>query len=116
MNRLQFEIGGKVRGFKIGLGFLGDLLNHYETDMMGLGAMMVRNPFSATPAILFYAHKHDCINNGDVIDFKINDIEDWIEDLPDMLRNENIESLLMLLMDSVKKHLPSEKGEDSKKK
>jgi hypothetical protein len=106
MNFIQFKIGGKPRGFKLGLGFLGDVLNHYDTDLQGFGRMAVRNPFSLTPAILYYAHKHECIRKGKPIDFELHDVEDWIEEMPKTLSNPDIEKLMILMMESIKKHLP----------
>lgn len=118
MNYLEFKIGDAKRGFRLGLGFIGDILRHYDTDMVGFGDLMVKNPFSATPAILFYAHKQDVIRNGGVVDFKLHDVEDWIESLPNTINNSNIENLLIILMESIKKHLPGVEGSkaDAKKK
>lgn len=116
MNYIEFEIGGKTRGFKLGLGFLGELLRHYNTDMVGLGHLMVNNPFSVTPAILYYSHKQDCLRSGKPVDFTLYNVDDWVEELPETVQNENIEKVMLLLMDSIKKHLPKLDGEGSKKK
>lgn len=116
MNYINFNIGGKDRGFQLGLGFLGDVLKHYNTDLVGLGDLMVQNPFSVTPTILYYGHKHNCIRRKEAIDFEMYDVEDWIDELPNTLNNENIEKLLLLMFDSVKKHLPKVDEEPSKKK
>ena len=119
MNYIEFEIGGKLRGFKLGLGFIGDILQHYDTDMMGLGKLLVNNPFSATPAILLYGNKHDSIRKGLPFDIKMYEVEDWIEDIENGLQNKNIEALMVILLESVKKHLPQvpeEKPTKSKKK
>jgi len=106
MNYIEFEIGGKLRGFKLGLGFIGDILQHYDTDMMGLGKLLVNNPFSATPTILFLGHKHDSIRKGLPFDVKMFEVEDWVEEIEDGLQNKNIEALMVLLLESVKRHLP----------
>ena len=106
MNELNFEIGGKTRGFKMGLGFLGDIISHYNTDIVGLGHIMVKNPFSATPAIVYYAHLHDCKRRGIPVDFTIFDAQDWVDSLKDPMNDPNLESLLTIMLDSIKKYLP----------
>ena len=106
MNQVIFEIGGEERGFKIGLGFLGDLLKHYDTDIMGVGHMMVKNPYDMTPTVLYHSHRHYCLRNSKVIDFSIYDVQDWVESLKDPMNDPNIEHLLKILVDDIKKFLP----------
>ena len=101
MNYIEFEIGGKKRGFSLGL---------------GLGQLMVKNPFSVTPSILYYGHKHDCIRLKKPIDFELWNIEDWVEDMPNTLNNENIEKLMLILIESIKKHLPKDEEDKGSKK
>ena len=94
----------------MGLGFLGDLINHYDTDMIGLGRMMIRNPFSSTPAILYHAHRHDCLRKGIPIDFDLHHVEDWIEELDNWRSDKNIEALLGILLDSIQKYVKKAEG------
>lgn len=119
MNQVIFEIGGEERGFKLGVGFLGDLLKHYDQDIMGIGHLMVKNPYDMTPTILFFAHKHYCLRQSRIIDFTIYDVQDWIEELKDPMNDPNIENLLKMLVDDIKKYLPKKKegsGDDEKKR
>lgn len=120
MNQLIFAIGGKERGFKLGLGFLGDILKHYDTDLMGLGKLMVKNPYDLTPTILYYAHIQYCARNSQVVDFNLYDVQDWVEGLDDPMNDKNIEAVLKLLIDTIKKYLPkkeeTEEDNDTEKK
>lgn len=114
MNEIEFEIGGKVRRFKLGLGFLGELLSHFDTNMMGLGRIMVNNPFSTTPAILYLSHKSYCMLNAVPVDFTLQQVEVWIEELEDWQNDKNIEALLGVLFESIQKYIPQQKGEGAK--
>lgn len=116
MNEIKFNIGGEVRGFKIGLGFLGAIQLHFDTNMMGLGHIMVNNPFATTPAIVYFAHKSYQQSAKKPIDFTITDVEDWLDALPDWREDKNIEQLLTIMLDSIQKYIPKTKEEDTGEK
>lgn len=116
MNYVEFHIGGKSRGFKFGLGFLGDLIQHYNTDLSGLGRVMVNNPFSVAPACLYYAHYHDCARKGVPVDFTIHDAQDWMDELDDPLNDKNVAGAIKVAVATITRYLPKpEEGEDQKK-
>lgn len=119
MNKLEFEIGGKNRGFIIGLGFLGDMLIHFDTDIQGLGRMAVNNNiFALCPSVVYYGHKHYCISNRLPIDFTIYDVEGWFMDLDKGMFNDNVQQLLTMMTETLSKHLGhlvGEEGESKKK-
>ena len=119
MNKIEFEIGGKKRGFIVGLAFLGDMLNHFETDINGLGKMMQKNNiFAICPTSVYYAHKHYCISNKQPVDFDIYEVEDWFVGLENGMLNKNVQELLSMIVTTLTKHLGHLTGDDgdSKKK
>ena len=116
MNYIEFEIGGKLRGFKAGLGFFGDVLDHLKLELHEFGTMLVKNPFKAMPAMLFFMHLHDCNRKGFSTDFTIDDFEDWIEELPSGVSNKNLEKTAVMVIQNATKHLPKDEEVDSKKK
>lgn len=117
MNHIQFEIGGELRGFRMGVGFLGDVLDYLKVDIVEFGDMVVKNPFKLQPAILYYAHYHDCKRKSLPTDFTIEDVEDWIEEVESGVFNENILKASVILHDSLVKHLPkTDKKEKTAKK
>lgn len=111
MNYIEFEIGGKSRGFHLGLGFLGDILKYLDVDMVGFGNLLTKNPYLSVPTILFLSHKQFELRKGKVLDVNIYDVEDWIENEKGGVYSKNIESLLELLLDTVMKHLPKTEDE-----
>lgn len=90
MNYIKFEIGGKTRGFKFGLGFLGDIQNHFNIDLVQMHQMIEKNPLLFLPAMLYFGHKHDCIRNHEPIDFELFHFEDWIVEMDKGVSNENL--------------------------
>lgn len=115
MNYIEFEIGSKLRGFKFGIGFLGDIMKHYNVDLLGFGELLTKNPFSATPAILYFGHYHNCVRKGAPITFTIHDVEDWVDAIENPLNDANLVEATKRCIDSITKYLPKveeeEKGE-----
>lgn len=112
----EFEIGGKVRGFRFGLGFLGDILEHFDTDIMGFGELLTKNPYKCVPNVLYYAHQRDCEKKEIPFDVKKSDVIDWIDEIENGVNNKNIVEALRLIVDVVKKHLPKVEGSEGEKK
>ena len=121
MNCLEFEIGGKQRGFRFGLKFLGDLLTHFDCDMGGLGLMIDKNPFATRPVILYLAHKAYCQSNKKPIDFTEDDVCTWVDEMPNGISNDNVVQSIRMVIEAIQSHLPkieeiAEEETDSKKK
>lgn len=114
MNYIEFNIGKKDRGFKFGLGFLGDIIAHYGTSLTGLGRIMVDNPYSIAPACLYFGHYHDCVRKGLPIDFTIYDAQDWMDELPEPLNDKNVAGAISRVVDTITRYLPKPvDGEDT---
>ena len=117
MNKLIFEIGGEQRGFIIGLGFLGDMLNHFDTDIQGIGKMAINNNiFALCPTCVYYGHKHYCMSEKKPIDFTLYDVEQWLLDLENGMFNKNVQELLSLMTKTLTSHLGHLIGEEGKEK
>lgn len=119
MNYIEFEIGGKLRGFKLGLGFLGSVLKELDTDITGFGNTMVSNPFLSVPTILYCGHYHDCKRKGVPVTFELYDFEDWVEEMPRGVNNENFVGVVNIVVEAIKMHLPQvevSEEDNSKKK
>lgn len=128
MNIIEIKIGGKLRTFRFGLGFLGEILEHLDTDIAGLGQMMEKNPFKAIPTILYFSHKSEIELTDRAVDFTMKDAYMWLEELPNGYGHPDIEKLLQKMIDSMRKYVPGleevytdaekqkQKQTDSKKK
>lgn len=106
MNAVEFEIGGKTRGFKFGLKFLSDILGHYDVDMGGLGVLMDKNPFAVRPTILYLGHKSYVQSKSMPVTFTEDEVIQWIEDLDNGISNENVIYCVTLVIEAVRSHLP----------
>ena len=120
MNYIEYEIGGKLRGFKLGLKFLGDVLSHFDTDIMGLGELMDKNPFATRPVILYYAHLSSVQGKNQPVTFTQEDVMDWVDEMEGGISNDNVIQTVMLVLESVKRHIPTSdepvKEDEAKKK
>lgn len=125
MNYIEFELGGKLRGFKFGLGTLGDVMLHYNVDLLGLLLLLNKNVYSVTPVMLFYAHKFDQTRKGKPATLELWQFSEWLDEMQNPMDDENIASAMTILVESITKYLPKneedteksgeEKGEEKKK-
>lgn len=79
-NYTKLELGGKNRGFKFGLSFLSNVLDHLDISIADLGEAMQKNPFKVLPVMIFEAHKSNELKARREIDFVLEDVYDWIDD------------------------------------
>ena len=112
MNYIEFEIGGKLRGFKFGLKFLNDILAHYDVDIIGLGEMMDKNPFGTRPTILYYGHVAHCKGKGTPVTFTEENVFDWVDEIPNGISNASIISAIQIVIESIRGHLPAVEGQE----
>jgi len=118
MNYIEFEVGGKLRGFKFGLGFFGDLQKHFNADFEDIQSLIKKNSILFLPAMLFYGHKHDCIRKGVPVTFELWNFEDWIVELEGGITNVNILEAARAMNQGVQHIMgvSSKEDEGSKKK
>lgn len=106
MNYIEFQIGGKLRGFKFGIGTLGDILLHYNFGLVELIGLLNKNLFSATPTMLYYAARFHSLSKGEPVTFTLQDFSLWLDDIEDPLNDKNIAAAMGVLVTSITKHLP----------
>lgn len=118
MNQIEFNIGGENRRFNFGLKFLGDILNHFDTDMGGFGELIDKNPYHTRPAILYFAHLASVQRNQKPVTFTLEDVIYWVDEMENGISNPNVVQAVQLVLESVTRHLPkqTENDDDSKKK
>lgn len=117
MNYIEFELGGKLRGFKFGIGCLGEILEHFDKDIAELGKLMVKNPFSITHKVLYFAHKFDCERKGIPVTFTLQEVSDWLDEIENALSDKNVAAAIKLFVDTIIKYLPkTPQVEDEEKK
>lgn len=106
MNYIEFQIGGKLRGFRFGLKFLSDLFADLNVGFDGLGKLIDENPFKSRPAVLYHAHVNHCKSKGIPITFTQDDVYEWLETLPSGVSNDNVVQCTINVLESIKAHLP----------
>ena len=109
MNYLQFEIGGKKRGFKFGLKVIGDCIRHSDQDPVAFMGSITKNRFESIPVILYYAHKYNEEKKGEIIDFTLFDVYDWVEE--EGLMNEKLDDVTKFFIKSLYDNVPTMKEE-----
>lgn len=108
-NFVEIEIGGKVRAFRFGLGTVGRIQKHLNVDIAGLGEQSIKNPFMTVPVILFFGHEHETRKRGQVVDFSIENFEDWLEDFEGTFAHPDIDGVLKVFFDSLMNMIPGAK-------
>ena len=121
MNQIKLDIGGQERGFLLGLGFLGDMLIHFDTDIQGLGEIAVNNNiFALAPACVYYGNKHYCMNERQVFDIRFSDVDEWFLKLENGIMGKEVQGLLSMMTKTLTAHMEAiNKGaedDESKKK
>ncbi len=116
---IEFEIGGKVRKFNFGLQCMGNSFERLDTDLANIGKVMLTNPFKATPAIFYEAHRAAVEYDGKLVDFSYSEVCKWLDDIDGGINNKNIEKGFELFLETLKNHLPKTEdveGDGAKKK
>lgn len=116
MNYIEIEIGGKKRGFRFGLGCVGEMVHELGIDVNELDSFITRNPIKGIPTMLYHGAKYEVKRMGDVPDFTLYDVYDWIEELDGTLNNEKVMLILETFTGSITKDVPKTENAGSKKK
>ena len=109
MNYLEFEIGGKTRGFRFGLKVIGDCIKHSNQDPTAFMESIVKNRFESVPVILYYAHKYETEKKGIAVDFTLFDIYEWVEE--EGLMNKKLDEVTQYFIRSLYNNVPTMKAE-----
>lgn len=114
MNSIVIEIGGKERKFSFGLGFLGELLEHFDMSISELGEKSSKNPFKYEPLIMFVSARYAADLAGDTIDFTLNDFIGWIDD-DGGIKGEKMLKFNEAFLKSLTYNVPEQPQENKKK-
>jgi hypothetical protein len=80
MNYIKLTIGGKERGFKFGLGFLGEAFNNLGFTVTELDTELSKNPFKVIPELMYQSALYNCLRSGEKPDFDKYIMSDWIDE------------------------------------
>lgn len=103
MNSIKIEFAGKERGFTFGLYVLGELLEYYDTDIVGFGEKMQKNPFKVIPVVLYQGHAFDLKINKQPVDVTLEDVALWADE---GYGDGRVDRIIGVLMDSMRKNVP----------
>jgi hypothetical protein len=78
-NSVEIEIGGELRKFHFGLGFLGELIDSFNLDIVTLGEVASKNPLKYDPIIMYCSAVYALKREGKTASFTQYDFIDWIE-------------------------------------
>lgn len=117
MNSIKIEFAGKERGFTFGLYVLGELLERYDTDIVGLGEKIGKNPFKVIPMIMYEGHKFDLKVNKSPVNVTYEDVAMWADE---GYGDGRVDQIIGVFMESLKKNVPGlaeamDSQEDKKK-
>lgn len=116
MNYIELEIGGEKRGFRFGLGCLGEMLDVLNIGMDDLQAYINRNPIKGIPVAIYCAAKCHLEDKDQKPDFSKNDVSDWILELEGGIGGPDVEKLMGEFAKSLENLTGAEIEEGPKKK
>jgi hypothetical protein len=102
MKSIILNIGGQERVFHFGLGFLGNLLEETNTNMVDFDEKRLANPFKWVPLMMFHSCAWGFIREGKTVDFTIQDMINWIDET-DL---ENLQKFNDGFLNSLVKNVP----------
>lgn len=115
MSVIEKNIGGEKRAFRFGLGFLGEILETLDTDIVGLGQAMVKNPFKVVPLMLYLGYKSECEVQDRVCDITIKDVNNWLE-VEGSYDTPEVNDIIGVMSTSVLKYIPKAPVEETEPK
>lgn len=110
---IKIDIGGKERGFYFRNKAIGNILAHFNTTITEVGFMIDNNPWRFFPIAFFYALSAFSEKEKEVVDYTIDDIEDWIDDKGG-LKNDDFKKVINVFLVSIGVGLPQEEQTENK--
>ena len=80
MKSITLNIGGQERVFYFGLGFLGNLLEETDTNMVDFDEKRLSNPFKWVPLMMFHSCAWGFIRESKEVPFALQDMINWIDE------------------------------------
>lgn len=114
MGDLKFKIGGKERGFKIGLGFLEKISIGEKLSIQEVFDKFQNDTFFFIPKMLFYSTLYFDERLGNSVDYTIDSIYDWVDEIG--INDPNIARFSHNVIESIKVHIPKSEGKPEPQK
>lgn len=109
MNYVKLFIGGAERGAKLGIGFLEKVMKGEDISLQTLFSKIEVEAFTFLPKLLFYALVYNCERAGEKVDFNLDDVFDWTDEIG--INSEEYMKFQVAFYNSIKTHLPQESQE-----
>ena len=113
MKQIDLEIGGELRTFYFGLGFLGNLLEKENISIQEIGIKATENPYKWNALIMYHSCSFGYIRKGEEIPFNAFEVAEWIEDAGGF-GSDVYKAFELAFSQSLTKDVPEQK--DTKKK
>ena len=109
MNYVKLFIGGAERGAKLGIGFLEKVMKGEDITLQTLFNKVEVEAFTFLPKLLYYALAYNCERAGEKVDFDLNDVFDWTDEIG--INSDEYLKFQVAFYNSIKTHLPQEAQE-----
>ena len=109
MNYVKLFIGGAERGAKLGIGFLEKVMKGEDISLQTLFSKIEVEAFTLLTKLLFYALAYNCERAGEKVDFNLDDVYDWTDEIG--INSEEFLKFQVAFYNSIKTHLPQESQE-----
>ena len=106
MNYVKLFIGGAERGAKLGIGFLEKVMKGEDISLQTLFNRIGVEPLTFLPRLLYYALAYNCERAKENVDFDLNDVFDWTDEIG--INSEEYMRFQIAMYNSIKTHLPQE--------
>lgn len=116
MKSIKAKIGGKEREFSLSSRALGNVVLHFDNDIHKYIELLRTNGFLSAIPTLYYTHEHFCKRNDIEIDFTLDNVEDWVDELEGKFHNKEVQKVLNQFIVSLESYVPKTEKGDSKKK
>lgn len=115
---MEIELGGKKRKFSFGMRALGNVVAEFDNDINKYIELLQTNGFLTAAPTLYHLHAHAVKREGKEVDFTVEDVEDWIEQLEGKFHNKEVQKVLAEFIGTLVDYVPktdTPKGGSKKK-
>ena len=112
---VNINIGGKDRGFKLGLYVLSEVINELDINVIDIDSSLEKNPIKGVALLMFHAGSYNCLRANEACDFTVMDVYDWIDNEPNGLQSEAVQKFITAFYESMSRDVPKDKEPGKKK-
>ncbi len=106
MRSIKIDLGGKEREFSFRIRALGNVLLDFDNDIEKYLHLLQTNGFLTAPATLYHLHSHAVARAGQEVDFTIDDVEDWLDELEGKYHNKDVQRVLSEFVKTLQSYVP----------